>query len=573
MAQTAPTLAIDGTRPAGFGRLTLRMSEDHPTADRLQNSHHGHRQLGADVSRTVLNDDHGAVLEVAHGLTGLLPLLDHADGYLLTGKDDLTDSLREIVHVQDGDALELGNAVQAVVVCHDGDAEGPRQRDELAVGAGPGGVLLRELDLDGLLLLHLREHLETAPTALAAGSIRRVVEVLKLGQNELWDDERAPDKTAPDDVGDAAVDDDRGVEQHARIVGSAAPNAAHALRERAQLVSFDGPGRRPHDTEHDRRHQRRVAPYVTGKERERERDEEREHEPDGGAERPADEIASRRRADPLDDDGGGYDREVWRAADPSRSAQTHAALAGSLVPAVLPAARVGAVPLRVLFPASVRPPHGRSPRRPCDRDRVSRLRGLGDVVAREELRHPHGPLPRSPPRHRRAVSLHAASHVPGDRLLPRRRDAGDGKPGSLRHHACLRDPVHRATDSSGGCRTGRGLRRRVPSVRRACPRARAFRALAVRDPGVLQRLAKRRDALHLETRAVQVGNARRGHDRALEPEPLRLLEPRGDALHSPQLATEAELADEHGAWVRRPVTQRRGDRDRQAKVRGGLADP
>src|SRR6267143_1318437 len=149
MAQTAPMLAIDGTRPAGFGRLTLRMSEDHPTADRLQNSHHGHRQLGADVSRTVLDDDHGAVLEVAHGLTGLLPLLDHADGYLITGKDDLTDSLRKIVHVQHGDALELGDAVQAVVVGHDGDAEGPRQRDELSVGAGPGGILLRELDFDG----------------------------------------------------------------------------------------------------------------------------------------------------------------------------------------------------------------------------------------------------------------------------------------------------------------------------------------------------------------------------------------------------------------------------------------
>src|SRR5439155_12472317 len=118
---------------------------------------------------------------------------------------------REVVHVEDGDALELGHSVQAVIVGHDRDAERSRERDELPVRARSRGVLLGELDLDGLLLLHLRKHLETAPPALATRAVRRVVEVLELGEYELRDDERSADKASSNDIRNAPVDDDRRV--------------------------------------------------------------------------------------------------------------------------------------------------------------------------------------------------------------------------------------------------------------------------------------------------------------------------------------------------------------------------
>src|SRR5437870_1702672 len=105
MAQTAPTLSIDRARPACFARLALRLSEDHPPADRLENTHHGHRELGADVPRAILDDDHRAVLEVADALGLLLSFLDHPNGDLFTGQDDRTHGLREVVHVQHGDSL------------------------------------------------------------------------------------------------------------------------------------------------------------------------------------------------------------------------------------------------------------------------------------------------------------------------------------------------------------------------------------------------------------------------------------------------------------------------------------
>src|SRR5882672_5294742 len=111
MAQTAPALAIDGTRAASHGRLTLRVAKDHPATDRLKDSHHRDRELRADVPGAVLDDDHRAVLEVADRLGGLLPFLDHADRDLFAREHDRTNGFREVVHVQHDDALELGNAV------------------------------------------------------------------------------------------------------------------------------------------------------------------------------------------------------------------------------------------------------------------------------------------------------------------------------------------------------------------------------------------------------------------------------------------------------------------------------
>src|SRR2546425_418323 len=168
MAQTAPTLSIDGTRPAGLGGLALRLGEDHSPADGLEDAHHGHGELGTDVPRAVLDDHHRAVLEVADALSLLLSLLDDPNGDLLARQHDRAHGLREIVHVQNGDALELRDAIEPVVVGHDRYAERARERDELRVGARARRIVVGELDLDGRFLLHLREHLEAAAATFAA---------------------------------------------------------------------------------------------------------------------------------------------------------------------------------------------------------------------------------------------------------------------------------------------------------------------------------------------------------------------------------------------------------------------
>src|SRR5207244_12962990 len=102
----------------------------------------------------------------------------------------------------------------------------------------------------------------TAP-ALALRAVGQAVEELELGEHELRHDECSTDKTAANDVSDAAVDDDRCIEQHARV-RPVATDAAHALRERAQLSPLDGTCRRTDHPEDHRRHQRGVAAYLPG---------------------------------------------------------------------------------------------------------------------------------------------------------------------------------------------------------------------------------------------------------------------------------------------------------------------
>ncbi len=66
--------------------------------------------------------------------------------------------------------------------------------------------------LDAGHLLNLLQDVEAAAAAVALERVGRVGDELQLLQHELRDDERAVDEAGLADVGDAAVDDDAGVE-------------------------------------------------------------------------------------------------------------------------------------------------------------------------------------------------------------------------------------------------------------------------------------------------------------------------------------------------------------------------
>src|SRR5688572_27812521 len=216
------------------------------------------------MARAVLDDDHRAVLEVTESLRRLFPLLRDAHGDLLRREHDRADRFGEVVDVQDGDALQLRHAVEAVVVRHDRHAELARERDELPIRAGRDRVRIEQLDLDRGLLLHPREHLEPTPSAFALGSIWRVREELQLGEDEARYDERAADEAALHDVGDASVDDDRGIEKRALRTGDAfTPALPYLARERAKLFTFDRARGHADRAEHDRADDRaEPAPVV-----------------------------------------------------------------------------------------------------------------------------------------------------------------------------------------------------------------------------------------------------------------------------------------------------------------------
>src|SRR5207248_7626302 len=105
-ALTARSVA-DGPGPPRLGDLATWLGEDHPPADGLEDPHHGDGDLVADRPGAVLDDDHRPVLEVADALTRFLALLDDPHVDLLAGQHDRADGLREVIHVEHGDPVQL----------------------------------------------------------------------------------------------------------------------------------------------------------------------------------------------------------------------------------------------------------------------------------------------------------------------------------------------------------------------------------------------------------------------------------------------------------------------------------
>ena len=75
-----------------------------------------------------------------------------------------------------------------------------------------GKIGVRDDDVDAGHLLDALQDVETAAAAVAAQRIGRIGDLLQLLEHELRNDERAVDEAGLADVGDAAVDDDAGVE-------------------------------------------------------------------------------------------------------------------------------------------------------------------------------------------------------------------------------------------------------------------------------------------------------------------------------------------------------------------------
>src|SRR5437762_3900453 len=174
-ALTARSVA-DGPGPPRLGDLAARLREDHPSANGLEDAHHGNGDLVADRAGTVLDDDHRPVLEVADALTRFLALLDDPHVDLLAGKHHRADRLREVILVEHGDPVQLRDAIQPVIVRDDRDVTRARERDELAVRAVARRILVVDLDVDRGFLLHLPQHLEAPAAAFAAGAVPRVRE-------------------------------------------------------------------------------------------------------------------------------------------------------------------------------------------------------------------------------------------------------------------------------------------------------------------------------------------------------------------------------------------------------------
>src|SRR5437667_1866764 len=178
------------------GRLAGRRGEDHPPGGGLQDGGHDHPDRLVHVAAPIFDHDHGAVIEVRDSLVLLLAFLDHLDVHFLAGNHDRLERVRQVVQVEDAHTLELRDAVQIVIVRHDGGIPLRCQLDQLHVDLGDlGNILVDELDGDDRLLLQQVEHLQPAPSAVSAQRVTGVGDVLQLGQHEVRYQDLVPKET------------------------------------------------------------------------------------------------------------------------------------------------------------------------------------------------------------------------------------------------------------------------------------------------------------------------------------------------------------------------------------------
>src|SRR5205809_880205 len=230
--------------------LVAQTREDHPASRRLQ--HAGDDDVGrlTEIATAVVDDHHGAVVEIGDTLPGFLPLAHHLHAHRLAGQDHGLERVGQLVDVEHGHAAELRHLVEVVVVGEHLGAQRLAELDQLAVDlTDVGEIRVHDLDLHLAATLQALQDVESALAPVPAQRIGRVRDLLQLTQHELRRDQCPVDEAGLAHVGDAAVDDDGRVE-HLRELTPPAP------------------------WEEDGRHQLEVGPG-------RERDDHRAREEDG----------------------------------------------------------------------------------------------------------------------------------------------------------------------------------------------------------------------------------------------------------------------------------------------------
>jgi hypothetical protein len=223
-----------GERRSGLLRGHPRIeetAEDHLSRSGLQHARHHDVDGLADHLARVIHDDHGAVVEVGDALVVLLAFLQDEYLHQLARQDHRLERVGELVDVQHLDAAELRHLVQVEIVGDDLSLQRPRQLDQLQIDlAHVGEIDIGDHHVDARHLLDLLEDVESAPAAVALERITRIGYELQLLEYELRDDQRAVHEAGLADVGDAAVDDDAGIEDPVSALRAAGPEEADEAR-------------------------------------------------------------------------------------------------------------------------------------------------------------------------------------------------------------------------------------------------------------------------------------------------------------------------------------------------------
>src|SRR5439155_15961556 len=159
----------------------------------------------------------------------------------LAGQHDGLERVGQLVDVEHFHALKLRHFVEVEIVGHDLGFVELGQLDELEVHfADRREVIFHDLHGDGSHFLDALHHVESAASAVALERIGRVGHQLQLAQHELRQHQDAIEKSGFGDIGNAAINDDAGVEDFVNLLALLFAAEDAAQRGEVQQVAFVG---------------------------------------------------------------------------------------------------------------------------------------------------------------------------------------------------------------------------------------------------------------------------------------------------------------------------------------------
>src|SRR5208282_2128989 len=179
----------------------------------LQDRSHGNVDGLANHFARVINDDHSAVIEIGDALVVLFSFFKNKYAHDFAREDDGLERVGQFVDVQHGHTLELGDFIEVEVVGDDLAFVKLGQFDELHIDfADAGEIVFHDLDLDRSRFLQTLQDIEATASAIAFERVGGIGHQLQFAEHELRDYDQAVEKAGLGDVGDAAVNNDAGVE-------------------------------------------------------------------------------------------------------------------------------------------------------------------------------------------------------------------------------------------------------------------------------------------------------------------------------------------------------------------------
>src|SRR3984893_4141328 len=225
----------------------IPLAKDHLARGGLQDR--GHRDVDglANHLARVIDDHHGAVIEIGNALVVLFSFLQDEHPHNFARQNDGLERVGQFVDVEHGHTLQLRDFIEVEVVGDDLAFIQLGQFDELHIDfADAGEVIFHDLDLDRSRFLETLQDVEAAAAAIAFERVGGIGHQLQFAEHELRDHNKNVEETGLGDVGDAAVNNDAGIEDLVTLFTR--PFAAEDSAERRQIeqIAFVGADRQSH---------------------------------------------------------------------------------------------------------------------------------------------------------------------------------------------------------------------------------------------------------------------------------------------------------------------------------------